>query len=146
MQSVFKGSGQQSCPLPKCLGVFVLASLAALLSSCAKPAAEDPTPPGVAIRHEISPDPPRVGAATLTIKVSDATGVPITKAHIGLEADMQHPGMVPHSYDINELAPGVYQSKLKFDMAGDWIMLLHIRLPDGNTLDRQFEVKGVQPR
>lgn len=100
----------------------------------------------MAISHEISPNPPHVGAATLTIKLTDATHAPITKAHIGLEADMLHPGMVPRPFDVKEAEPGSYQAQLQFDMAGDWVILLHITLPSGDTLDRQFGVKGVQPK
>lgn len=102
--------------------------------------------PGVAIRHEISPDPPHVGPATITLKLSDATSAPITKAQLTLEADMRHPGMVPHPFDVQELEPGRYQAKVRFDMAGDWVILLHIILPDGNSVDRQYDVSGVRPK
>jgi len=30
-------------------------------------------------------------------------------------------------------------------MAGDWIVLLQITLPNGQKLERQFDVKGVLP-
>jgi len=30
-------------------------------------------------------------------------------------------------------------------MAGDWVVLLHITLPDGRQLERRFDVKGVRP-
>jgi hypothetical protein len=30
-------------------------------------------------------------------------------------------------------------------MAGDWIVLLRITLPNGQKLDRQIDVKGVLP-
>ena len=141
MQCASRGSGQRICPLPKFfVGLIVFA---AIFAGCSKHR-NDESSPGLAIKHEISPDPPRVGSATLTLKLADATDAPITKAHVGLEADMQHPGMVPHSFEVKELNPGRYQSQVQFDMAGDWVILLHVTLPDGNTLDRQFDVKGVQ--
>ena len=28
-------------------------------------------------------------------------------------------------------------------MAGDWYVAVHVTLPDGRKLDRQFEIKGV---
>ena len=28
-------------------------------------------------------------------------------------------------------------------MAGDWFVLVHVTLPDGRKLDRQFDIKGV---
>jgi hypothetical protein len=30
-------------------------------------------------------------------------------------------------------------------MAGDWVILLHVTLPDGKKLERQFDVRGVRP-
>jgi hypothetical protein len=30
-------------------------------------------------------------------------------------------------------------------MAGDWVILLHIVLPDGQKLEQQFDVSGVRP-
>jgi hypothetical protein len=145
MQLVSTGNGQTTRPFPKlCLGLIVLASAAALFVGCAKHR-EDGSTPGVAIKHEISPDPPHVGAATLTLKLTDATAVPITKAHVVLEADMLHPGMVPRPFEVKEVEPGSYRAQVQFDMAGDWVILLHIILPDGDSLDRQFEIKGVHP-
>ena len=32
-----------------------------------------------------------------------------------------------------ELDPGCYQAQVQFNMAGDWVILLHVTLPDGNT-------------
>jgi YtkA-like len=143
MLFVSRGSRQKICRLPKmCVGLIVFA---VILAGCSKHR-DDESSPGLAIKHEISPDPPHVGAANLTLKLADATGLPITKARVALEADMQHPGMVPHSYPVKELDPGRYQAQVQFDMAGDWIILLHVILPDGNSLDRQFDVKGVRSK
>ena len=143
MQFVLRGSGQRDGPLPKlCLGLIVFL---ALFSGCSKPRIDDSIP-GLAIKHEISPNPPRVGSATLTLKLADATSAPITKAHVGLEADMLHPGMVIRPFEVKERDPGTYQALVQFDMAGDWVILLHITLPNGITLERQFDVKGVQPK
>jgi hypothetical protein len=144
MQFVFGGGGQKNRSLPNlCLGLTVFL---ALFSGCSSHQPYESTP-GLAIKHEISPDPPRVGSvATLTLNLSDATAVPITKARVALEADMLHPGMVPRPFEVKELAPGRYQSQVQFEMAGDWVILMHITLPGGYTSDRQFEVKGVQPR
>ena len=143
MQFALRGSGQRVCPLPKlCVGLIVFL---AIFAGCSKHR-DDEGSPGLAIRHEISPDPPHVGPAILTLTLADASGAPITKAHVGLEADMAHPGMVPHPFEVKELDPGHYQGQVQFDMAGDWVILLHVTLPDGNTLDRQFDVKGVRSK
>jgi YtkA-like len=75
----------------------------------------------------------------------DPDGKPASGARITLEADMSHPGMAPVFAEASETAPGQYQALLKFGMAGDWIVILHVRLPGGQTLERQFNVSGVRP-
>ena len=144
MPPVLEGSGWRICPSPKlCLGIIL--SVCLLAAGCSSHARDESTP-GVAIRHEISPDPPQVGTATVTMTLSDAISAPITKAQVGLEADMRHPGMRPHPFGVKELDPGRYQAQVQFDMAGGWVILLHIILQDGNSVERQFDVKGVRPK
>jgi len=57
---------------------------------------------------------------------------------------MSHPGMRPEFGEAREIAAGRYQGRLAFTMPGDWIILMRITLPGGQTLERQFEVKGVR--
>lgn len=58
---------------------------------------------------------------------------------------MSHAGMSPRFADAKEAEPGCYQAHVEFQMAGDWVILLHITLPDGRRLESQFDVRGVQP-
>jgi hypothetical protein len=102
-------------------------------------------PPFVAIKHEISPEPVRVGPATVTLKLADAVGKPTTGAHIAVEADMSHAGMSPVFAEAKETNPGRYEARLMFQMAGDWVILLHVTLPGGKKLERQIDVRGVRP-
>jgi hypothetical protein len=102
-------------------------------------------PPFVAIEHGISPQPARIGPVTVTLELTDATGKLLTGAHIAIEADMSHAGMSPKFAEAKEAYPGRYQADLEFPMAGDWIILLHVTLPDGKKLERQFDVRGVRP-
>jgi YtkA-like len=120
-----------------------LACAATLLEvGCSRPV--EP-PPLVAIEHEISPEPARVGPATVALRLSDATGKPITGARIAIEADMSHAGMSPFFADAKETERGRYQAQVEFQMAGDWVILLHVTLPGGNKVERQIDVRGVGP-
>ena len=101
--------------------------------------------PATVIEHEISPQPARVGPAIVSLKLTDATGKSVTGAHIALEADMTHSGMSPAFGEAREIEPGHYQSPLTFQMAGDWVILLHITLADGQKLESQFDERGVGP-
>ena len=60
-----------------------------------------------------------------------------------LEGNMSHAGMSPVFAEATEIAPGHYRAIIQLSMAGDWIVQVHLSLPDGLKLDRQFEIKGV---
>jgi hypothetical protein len=117
-------------------------ALTLLIASCARPVASSSL---VAIEHEVSPEPARVGPTIVTLKLADSAAKPITGAHIAIEADMSHAGMSPGFAEANETDPGRYQARLEFPMAGDWVILLHVTLRDGKKLERQFDVRGVRP-
>lgn len=90
------------------------------------------------------PQPVTVGPAAVTIKLSDAEGNPLPGAGVTVEGDMSHPGMSPVFAEAKELPGGRYQARLDFGMAGDWVVILHIKLSNGQTLERQVDVKGVR--
>ena len=95
------------------------------------------------LAHEVSPQPPRVGPSTITLRVSDASGKPATGIRMKLEGNMSHAGMSPVFGTANESGPGQYSSTMELSMAGDWHFVVHMTLPDGRELERQFEITGV---
>jgi hypothetical protein len=98
----------------------------------------------VTLEHDVSPQPPRVGQVTITLKIA-ASGAPLTKARITLEGNMSHPGMAPVFVEATEIDAGRYRATMDLSMAGDWFVLVHATLADGRKLERQFEIKGVGP-
>jgi hypothetical protein len=52
--------------------------------------------------------------------------------------------MAPVSSAAKEIETGKYHGTLQLTMAGDWIVLVHITLPDGQKLQRQIEINGVK--
>ncbi len=111
-----------------------------LLSGCRKPIEPQS---GVSIEYGISPQPVRIGPAVLTVKLRDATGKAVPGARVTLEANMSHPGMAPAFGEAKESELGQYQGRVEFAMAGDWVILIHVTLPDGRKLDRQVSVANV---
>ena len=95
--------------------------------------------------HEISPQPPRVGKVTITLNVTETSGVPVAGAHLALEGNMSHAGMSPVFAEAKELQPGRYQSVMELSMAGDWNITVHVSLSDGRKSDHEIEIKGVEP-
>jgi hypothetical protein len=103
------------------------------------------SPPDLKIEREITPQPLRIGVATITLHVMDASAQPVAGARISLEADMSHPGMSPVFGETKEIETGVYRGQVEFGMAGDWVILLHVVLPSGQKLEQQINVPGVRP-
>jgi hypothetical protein len=100
--------------------------------------------PVVTIVHEVAPQPARVGPATITLRVKNDAGKAVTGAKITIEGNMSHPGMGPVFGTATEIEPGRYQAPLVFSMSGDWIILLHLTLPNGQKVEQQFDIKGVR--
>lgn len=119
--------------------VIALCACLVLVQSCRK---QGESLPDLTLTREVSPQPPRVGPVTITLKATTAAG-PLTGARIMLEGNMSHAGMSPVFAEATEIAPGHYRAIIQLSMAGDWIVQVHLSLPDGLKLDRQFEIKGV---
>jgi hypothetical protein len=81
---------------------------------------------------------------TITLKLSDASAKPATGVRLRLEGNMSHAGMNPVFAEAKESEPGRYSSTMELSMAGDWYVVVHMTLPDGRKLERQFEIKGVR--
>jgi hypothetical protein len=125
------------------LSVLLLPGVAALAGAgCSRRGDASPV---VTVEHAISPEPPKVGPATVILKLADTAARPVPGARITVEAEMSHAGMAPVFEEASETGPGEYRAHLKFAMVGDWVILLHIRLPGGQTLERQFNVDSVHP-
>ena len=69
----------------------------------------------------------------------------MTGATLRLEAHMTHPGMAPALADAVERSPGRYETTVHFSMAGDWVVLLKGRLPNGSPIDHRIDVGPVHP-
>jgi hypothetical protein len=99
--------------------------------------------PAVTIDSEIVPRPVRVGPATISLRLRGKAARPVTGALIALEGDMSHAGMAPVFGDARETEPGHYEGSLNFTMPGDWVVLMHVTLANGQKLERETEVRGV---
>ena len=121
-------------------GFALILGVGLLCVSCQQRASQ----PSLTIEAEITPQPPRVGAASITLRVAEASGRPLSGARVSLEGNMSHAGMRPVFSDASEIEPGRYQARLEFTMAGDWVILIQLTLPDGRRFERQVEVKAVK--
>jgi hypothetical protein len=81
---------------------------------------------------------------TITLRLTDTSGTPVTGARLRLEGNMSHAGMAPVFADANEIEPGRYRSNLELSMAGDWYVSVRVTLADGRKFNREIEIKGVR--
>jgi len=121
---------------------LTFAAICMFFVSCNNPAS---SASGVVMDSELLPQPVRVGPVTVTLKLNDSAAKPISGARITLEGDMSHPGMAPVFAETKEVEAGRYQGALQLNMPGDWVVLTHVILADGQKLDRQINVSGVRP-
>jgi hypothetical protein len=139
----FRSERQAAARLRVCGLLFcgALICLNLLLSGCRK---SGEMLPDIIVEHEIAPQPPKIGSATITLKLSDSGGTSQNGAQINLEGNMSHAGMRPVFSEARELEPGRYEAPIEFTMGGDWIILVRVTLPDGRKFQRQLDVKAVQ--
>src|SRR5579862_8820612 len=123
------------------LAFVLFVACATVAVGCRKQA--DPTQ-RVTVEYEITPQPPHVGDSVILLRLKNSSGQPLVGARISVEAGMSHAGMSPVFAEAKESEPGRYHSRLSFEMAGDWVILLHGTLPSGEKLERQFDVPGVR--
>jgi hypothetical protein len=126
----------------RCLGAILFAACVAVSAAGCRRASD--TVKDVSVQEKISPQPVRVGQATVEIQLADASARPVTHAKIDVEGDMSHPGMGPVIATATETSPGMYIAYLDFNMGGDWVVLSHIVLADGRKLERRIDVRDVE--
>ena len=123
------------------LGVGLFAC--ALLTGCSRAGSATDE---VTAAWALEPGPPATGVDTnARITLHDADGQPLRGADLRLEGHMSHPGMVPVIADAIERGDGVYEARMQFSMAGDWVLVLSGELRDGRRITKQLEVTGVRP-
>ncbi len=125
--------------------ILCCAGLAAclLLAGCKK---DGGSVPGVTVDCQVTPKPPKVGPATVTVTLQGDDGKPITGAVVKLEGNMSHAGMKPVFGEAREEKPGRYEGPLEFTMGGDWFITVSATLSDGRKLSKQVDVPGVKSR
>ncbi|HEX3470610.1 MAG TPA: FixH family protein [Silvibacterium sp.] len=125
-----------------CRGLLALACLGTLAATACHQANDGAS--DISVQQQITPQPVHVGPATVAVQLADAAAKPVSDATIMVEADMSHPGMSPVFGAAGKTGPGSYQAHINFNMGGDWVVLLHIKLADGRKIERQVDVRGVR--
>lgn len=125
---------------------LLLGGLAALAVGACRSEGPPPGDPSVVTEVRVSPTPARVGAGRVLVTVSDTAGRPAPGATVEVTGVMSHAGMVPVVDTAAEEAPGRYAvPDFGFTMAGDWVLEVRVRLPDGRRGARDHPIRVVGP-
>lgn len=62
-------------------------------------------------------------------------------AAVTFTGGMTHPGMVPIVAKASEVSAGLYVATMTWTMAGDWVVFLEARWPDGRREDSKVPVR-----
>lgn len=118
-------------------GVAVLV-VAGVATAC------QPSAPAEADIHmalSVSPDPPTLAPADVTVQLTDAQGQPLDGADVHLEGDMDMGGMQPVLSETEATGRGQYVAKgVNFGMAGDWVVTVAVSLPSGEQANQKFDL------
>jgi Cu(I)/Ag(I) efflux system membrane fusion protein len=86
-------------------------------------------------------DTAKVGASAIRVRVSDATGAPLTHAKVSFNYTMDMAGMAIESAEAKEVGDGIYEGMAKFTMGGPWGVVVQIDRPGKPTLREKFTVR-----
>lgn len=122
------------------IGLLVVGALA---GACSR-GDDDGDTSDVTVELSVEPESPSVGPATITVVITDDDGDTVGGADLEIVGDMSHAGMVPVIVGATEEPDGRYISDgFEFTMGGDWIITVRGTLPDGEEIERRFDIKGV---
>ena len=111
-----------------------------VLPGCGRRVSVDEAPE-LYVEIEIIPSPPNTGPTLLMIKVTGEQGSDIGDFTIDVRGDMSHAGMTPVIVTEAKGELGTYAVPFEWTMAGDWILTITAKLPDGRNLIRTLPVQ-----
>src|SRR4051812_9938423 len=118
--------------------LFVIILL--LAAGCRQPTPTPDTSARIAqIALTIAPQPPVVGAATLTITVTQQNQ-PLAGVAVAVRGDMTHAGMSPVLANAKTDAQGKIDVPFKWSMSGDWIVTVTVTLADNSQVSQDFNI------
>lgn len=92
------------------------------------------------------PRPAVLGDTTWIATLRTESGEPLRGATVTIEATMTHPGMAPVIREAQETAPGRYEARGEWTMAGDWVLIVRGETADGLEWEKWISVPSVTRR
>jgi hypothetical protein len=105
---------------------------------------EPPPAANVVVHLRITPSPPQVGTAEVSLSITDSNGQPVEVSDLQIEGNMNHAGMKPSFASMKETEAGKFAGPIEFTMGGDWFLLVTGKAKDGRKIESKFDVPGVK--
>lgn len=121
-----------------CLFIFIALALFFLKENFNVKMKGDQKPADVTLTWDYSPKSITLETPvdfSFTLKDKDQKN--IESAKIDIEATMNHGGMIPIFTEANHIKDGVYKTRFKLTMLGEWIIFLTITMPDGSVAKKE---------
>ena len=130
--------------------VLVVAIACAALFACADRGSEPARVEagGLALEASLRPESPRVGENQLALELRDATGAPVSGAHVSIDVRMHAMGAMPAMGGparVRELGDGRYQAEFGLEMGGTWQVAITAHSPSGAALPRSASRQSRPP-
>jgi hypothetical protein len=90
------------------------------------------------------PESAKLGDNTLRIHVKDITSKPVTDATVSIEYTMDMPGMPIDKAEAKHTTEGIYETPVRFTMAGPWGVSVNIQRPGQAEVRERFTVSVEQ--
>ena len=94
---------------------------------------------------QVPPSPVVEVETVVGVKLVDRAGKTFDGANLTVDAHMTHPGMAPVVTPVVDEGKGAYTIRLRFPMAGVWVLRLKGELADRRTIDQQLCEITVRP-
>ena len=120
--------------------IYIIILLLFLMTGCARMSQQGVEEQDVKIELVTPMQPSVLGSSQIELRVTDMAGRPINDAVLELKGDMTHAGMVPILASVSGGENGLYSVPFEWTMAGDWILIVGVNLPDGRYAERQFKL------
>lgn len=104
------------------MGAFVVAALVASL----RPPKGPQVVGDLRLAVATEPDPPRIGANRVEVRLSDSTGRPVTNAELDLKVGLEGASQLLR-YPITPAGEGRFQAEVNFTMPGPWRATVTVR-------------------